>query len=135
MSKPILLVSAAVLLDAEGQVLIASRPPGKKLAGLWEFPGGKVEPGETPEQTVAREFFEELGLTLDQTQLRPLTFASHAYDEFHLMMPLFACSVWSGTPHPKEGQQLAFVKPSEFATYNFVPADIPLLPVIARLLG
>lgn len=133
--KPILLVSAAALLDEQGRVLIASRPPGKKLAGLWEFPGGKVEAGETPEQTVIREFFEELGVTLDANSLTPLTFASHNYPDFHLMMPLFACRTWTGTPEPKEGQTFAFVPPAEFSAYDFVPADIPLLPIIARLLG
>lgn len=134
-SKPILLVAAAALTNDAGEVLIATRPLGKKMAGQWEFPGGKVEPGEAPEETVIREYFEELGITLDRNSLMPLTFASHAYDEFHLMMPLFSCTRWQGTPHPKEGQNLAWVKPADFNAYDFVPADLPLLPVIAKLLA
>lgn len=134
-SKPVLLVAAAALINSTGEVLIATRPVGKKMAGLWEFPGGKVEPGEAPEETVIREFFEELGITLDRSSLTPLTFASHAYDEFHLMMPLFSCTHWQGTPQPKEGQSLAWAKPADFNAYNFVPADLPLLPVIAKLLA
>jgi len=122
-NRPLLLVAAAVLLDADGCVLLAERPSGKKMAGLWEFPGGKVGAGETPEAALVRELKEELGIETSIGCLWPLSFASHAYDDFHLLMPLYACRVWSGTPTSKEGQKLAWVKTKEISTYPLVPAD------------
>ena len=109
----VVLVAAVALIDADGRVLLAQRPEGKSLAGLWEFPGGKVEPGETPEAALIRELKEELGIDTWKSCLAPLTFASHSYDEFHLLMPLFACRRWDGTPHPHEGQGLAWVRPQD----------------------
>lgn len=126
----IVLVSAVALIDRDGRVLLAQRPEGKSLAGLWEFPGGKVEPGESPETALVRELHEELGIETWNSCLAPLTFASHAYDEFHLLMPLFACRKWDGTPHPKEGQNLAWAKVDELRNYPMPPADLPLLPIL-----
>lgn len=126
----LLLVAAVALIDADGRVLLAQRPQGKSLAGLWEFPGGKVDPGETPEAALIRELDEELGIETWNSCLAPLTFASHAYDDFHLLMPLFACRRWQGTPHPREGQQLAWVRPTEMGAYPMPPADLPLIPVL-----
>ena len=125
-----LLVSAVALIDAEGRVLLAQRPPGKSLAGLWEFPGGKVEPGETPELALIRELKEELGIDTWRSCLAPLTFASHSYDDFHLLMPLFACRRWEGIPVAQEGQTLAWVRPNRLRDYPMPPADLPLIPIL-----
>ena len=124
------LVSAVALIDIDGRVLLAQRPPGKSMAGLWEFPGGKVEPGETPEHALIRELEEELGINTWQSCLAPLTFASHSYVDFHLLMPLFACRKWEGTPHPKEGQSLKWVHARDLRNYPMPPADIPLIPIL-----
>lgn len=124
------LVSAVALIDRDGRVLLAQRPEGKSMAGLWEFPGGKVEPGETPEQALIRELHEELGIDTWQSCLAPLTFASHTYDDFHLLMPLFACRKWNGTPTANEGQALKWVRVPDMKTYPMPPADIPLIPVL-----
>ena len=126
----ILLVSAVALIDPEGRVLLAQRPPGKSLAGLWEFPGGKVDPGETPEAALIRELQEELGIDTWASCLAPLTFASHTYPDFHLLMPLFACRRWNGVPTPREGQTLAWVRPDRLKDYPMPPADIPLIPIL-----
>jgi 8-oxo-dGTP diphosphatase len=125
-----ILVSAVALIDADGRVLLAQRPEGKSLAGLWEFPGGKVEPGETPEAALIRELHEELGIDTWTSCLAPLTFASHSYPEFHLLMPLFACRKWQGIVHGREGQNLAWVKPSALRDYPMPPADLPLIPIL-----
>jgi 8-oxo-dGTP diphosphatase len=132
--KPILLVSACALVDADGRVLLSRRPEGKALAGLWEFPGGKVEPGETPEQTLIRELSEEIGVETQAACLAPLTFASHSYETFHLLMPLFVCRRFSGIPTPKEGQTLKWVRPSKMRDYPMPPADEPLIPFLIDLL-
>ena len=126
----LLLVAAAALIDTEGRVLLAQRPPGKSLAGLWEFPGGKVEEGESPEVALIRELREELGIDTWQSCLAPLTFASHAYENFHLLMPLFACRRWQGIPQPREGQVLAWVRPAAMRDYPMPPADLPLIPIL-----
>lgn len=126
----IVLVAAVALIDKDGRVLLAQRPEGKSLAGLWEFPGGKVEPGESPETALIRELHEELGIETWSSCLAPLTFASHAYDDFHLLMPLFACRRWQGIPHPREGQNLAWARAAELGNYPMPPADIPLIPVL-----
>ena len=126
----LLLVTAVALIDADGRVLLARRPEGKSLAGLWEFPGGKVDPGETPEAALIRELHEELGIDTWESCLAPLTFASHTYDDFHLLMPLFACRKWEGTPRPREGQTLKWVRPSEMRDYPMPPADLPLIPIL-----
>ena len=125
-----LLVSAVALIDADGRVLLAQRPEGKSFAGLWEFPGGKVEPGESPETALIRELTEELGIDTWVSCLAPLTFASHAYDSFHLLMPLFACRRWQGTPAPQEGQKLAWVRARDLKDYPMPPADLPLIPIL-----
>jgi 8-oxo-dGTP diphosphatase len=125
-----LLVSAVALIDADGRVLLAQRPEGKSLAGLWEFPGGKVEPGETPEACLIRELHEELGIDTWASCLAPLTFASHSYDSFHLLMPLFVCRRWDGIPQPREGQGLAWVEPGRLRDYPMPPADLPLIPIL-----
>jgi len=130
----LLLVSAVALVDADGRVLLARRPPGKPMAGLWEFPGGKVEPGETPEAALIRELQEELGIDTWASCLAPLTFASHAYDRFHLLMPLFVCRRWQGIVTPREGQTLAWVRPARLHDYPMPPADLPLIPVLRDLL-
>jgi 8-oxo-dGTP diphosphatase len=124
------LVSAVALIDPDGRVLLAQRPEGKSMAGLWEFPGGKVEPGETPEAALIRELHEELGIDTWESCLAPLTFASHSYTGFHLLMPLFACRKWQGTPHGKEGQSLKWVRPMALKDYPMPPADLPLIPIL-----
>ncbi len=130
----LILVSAVALIDRDGRVLLAQRPPGKSMAGLWEFPGGKVEPGETPEAALVRELHEELGIDTWTSCLAPLTFASHAYPDFHLLMPLFACRKWQGTVTPREGQTLAWVRPQALRDYPMPPADLPLIPVLREWL-
>jgi 8-oxo-dGTP diphosphatase len=131
----LLLVTAAALVDADHRVLIAQRPEGKTLAGLWEFPGGKLEPGERPETALIRELAEELGITVEETCLAPLTFASHAYPDFHLLMPLYICRRWQGFVEAREGQSLKWAKPSELRNYPMPPADAPLIPALIDLLG
>ncbi|MDN5786444.1 8-oxo-dGTP diphosphatase MutT [Pseudorhodobacter sp.] len=125
-----ILVSAAALIDPDGRVLLAQRPEGKSLAGLWEFPGGKVEPGETPEAALIRELHEELGIDTWASCLAPLTFASHSYPDFHLLMPLFACRKWQGIAVAQEGQTLAWVRPERLRDYPMPPADLPLIPIL-----
>jgi 8-oxo-dGTP diphosphatase len=129
-----LLVAACALIDVDGRVLIAQRPPGKAMAGLWEFPGGKVEPGERPEQTLIRELREELGIVVSESCLAPLTFASHCYPEFHLLMPLYVCRRWEGTVTAREHARLAWVKPNRLRDYPMPPADEPLISHLAALL-
>lgn len=129
----LLLVVAAALIDADGRVLIAQRPQGKQLAGLWEFPGGKVEPSERPEETLIRELKEELGITVKEACLAPLTFASHAYEEFHLLMPLYVCRRWEGTPQALEASALKWVRPNRLRDYPMPPADEPLIPHLTAL--
>lgn len=126
----IVLVSAVALLDKDNRVLLAQRPAGKSMAGLWEFPGGKIESNETPEQALIRELKEELGISTEESCLAPLTFASHAYEKFHLLMPLYVCRKWQGTPEPKENQVLKWVRASELRNYPMPPADIPLIPIL-----
>lgn len=133
-ARPILLVVACALVDADGRVLIAQRPEGKQLAGLWEFPGGKVEPGETPEETLIRELREELGIETQAACLAPLTFASHGYDGFHLLMPLYVCRKFTGIPQPLDAQALKWVKPIKLRDYPMPPADAPLIPFLIDLL-
>ncbi|WP_319825234.1 8-oxo-dGTP diphosphatase MutT [Thalassovita sp.] len=128
------LVSAVALVDVDGRVLLAQRPAGKSMAGLWEFPGGKVEPGETPEHALIRELEEELGINTWASCLAPLSFASHSYDDFHLLMPLFVCRKWEGIPTPKEGQKLKWIFSQELSKYPMPPADIPLIPILRDLL-
>jgi 8-oxo-dGTP diphosphatase len=130
----VLLVVAGALIDADGRVLLARRPPGKAMPGLWEFPGGKVAPDETPEAALVRELKEELGLDLAHACLAPLTFASHRYPDFHLLMPLFAARNWKGTPVPREGQELAWVRPLKMSDYPMPPADVPLVAMLRDLL-
>ena len=125
-----ILVSAVALIDQDGRILIAKRPNGKSMAGLWEFPGGKVELGETPEQALVRELSEELGIKTWNSCLAPLTFASHAYEDFHLLMPLFVCRKWEGIVIPKEEQELKWVYSSELKNYPMPPADKPLIPIL-----
>lgn len=124
------LVSAVALIDVDGRVLLTQRPKGKSMAGLWEFPGGKVEPGETPEAALIRELKEELDIDTWSSCLAPLTFASHNYDDFHLLMPLFACRKWQGLPRGMEDQALAWVRPQALRDYPMPPADIPLIPIL-----
>jgi len=126
MTQSVLFVSAVALIDAQGRVLLAQRPQGKHMAGLWEFPGGKVHDNETPEEALVREMKEELDLTVAVSDLAPLTFASHAYEAFHLFMPLYLCRAWQGEPRAMEGQNLAWVLPQDFDTYPMPPADGPL---------
>ena len=131
---PTVLVSAVALIDRDGRVLLAQRPAGKRMAGLWEFPGGKIETGETPEAALIRELDEELGIDTAESCLAPLTFASHSYDDFHLLMLVYVCRKWSGTPRPLEGGELAWVRASRLRDYDMPPADIPLIPVLQDLL-
>lgn len=126
----LVLVSAVALIDADGRVLLAQRPEGKSMAGLWEFPGGKVEKGESPEAALIRELKEELGIDTWSSCLAPLTFASHAYEDFHLLMPVFACRRWQGTPQAREGQTLKWVRAKDLSQYPMPPADIPLIPIL-----
>jgi 8-oxo-dGTP diphosphatase len=130
----IVLVAAAALVDRDDRVLLARRPEGKPMAGLWEFPGGKVGPGETPESALIRELAEELGVDTEESCLAPIAFASHAYEDFHLLMPLFVCRVWRGTPRPREGQALAWVRPDAMRDYPMPPADVPLVAQLRDLL-
>lgn len=130
----VLLVVAVALVDVDGRVLLAERPEGKQMAGLWEFPGGKVGPGERPETALIRELREELGIDTEESCLAPFTFASHGYEDFHLLMPLYVCRVWKGTPQPKEGQRLAWVAPNRMRDYPMPPADIPLIAMLRDLL-
>ncbi|MEQ9488771.1 MAG: (deoxy)nucleoside triphosphate pyrophosphohydrolase [Alphaproteobacteria bacterium] len=133
-SGRLVLVVAVALVDVDGRVLIAKRPEGKAMAGLWEFPGGKVQERETPEAALVRELQEELGIDTRQSCLAPIAFASHAYDDFHLLMPLFACRVWQGEPTAKEGQDLAWVRPARLRDYPMPPADEPLIALLRDLL-
>jgi len=135
MSKPILLVVAAALIDVDGRVLIAQRPEGRSMAGLWEFPGGKVGPGETPEAALVRELEEELSIDVCDTCLAPFTFASHAYESFHLLMPLYLCRNWEGQIRPREGQQVKWVRAARLQDFPMPPADLPLIPMLFDLLG
>ncbi|MBT9373150.1 8-oxo-dGTP diphosphatase MutT [Rhizobium sp. CSW-27] len=132
--RRIVLVAACALVDADGRILLAQRPEGKSLAGLWEFPGGKVEPGETPEETLVRELEEELGITTRVPCLAPLTFASHTYETFHLLMPLYVCRRYEGIPTGREGQALKWVRPANLRDYPMPPADEPLIPFLQDLL-
>ncbi len=130
----LLLVVAVALVDVDGRVLVSERPAGKQLAGLWEFPGGKVEAGERPEETLIRELAEELGIRVEEPCLAPLTFASHAYPDFHLLMPLYVCRRWTGTPRSMEGQALKWVRPKALRDLAMPPADAPLIPFLIDLL-
>src|SRR5438045_1991742 len=132
--KPVVLVAAAALIDVDGRVLLARRPEGKSMAGLWEFPGGKVDPGETPEAALIRELVEELGVDVAANCLAPFTFASHSYPDFHLLMPLYVCRKWSGIPVAREGQELAWVRPARLHDYPMPPADKPLVAMLRDLL-
>ena len=136
MAEPaeVVLVAAVALIDADGRVLLARRPKGKAMAGLWECPGGKVEAGETPEAALVRELDEELGIEVAPSCLAPFTFASHAYEDFHLLMPLFVCRVWEGPVRPREGQETAWVRPARLRDYPMPPADEPLVAMLQDLL-
>ena len=134
MPAEIVLVAACALVDADARVLIAQRPPDRSMAGLWEFPGGKVEAGERPEETLIRELEEELGIAVNEACLAPLTFASHSYPDFHLLMPLYVCRRWQGTPHGREGQALKWVRPIALRGYPMPPADLPLIAPLIELL-
>ena len=131
---PVVLVVAVALVDRDGRVLLARRPPDKPMAGLWEFPGGKMRDGESPEAALVRELAEELGLDTAESCLSPLTFASHRYEDFHILMPLYVCRVWKGTPRAREGQVLKWVSPARLRDYPMPPADAPLIPVLQDLL-
>ena len=134
MSIKVILVAACALIDPDGRVLLAQRPAGKPMAGLWEFPGGKVEPGERPETTLIRELKEELGIDVQEPCLAPLTFASHTYPDFHLLMPLYVCRRWEGTVTALEGQNLVWVRPQRLRDYEMPPADEPLVAHLMTLL-
>jgi 8-oxo-dGTP diphosphatase len=129
-SGKLVLVAACALIDEDSRVLLTRRPPGKPMAGLWEFPGGKVNPGETPEAALIRELREELGISVMNKCLAPLTFASHSYEDFHLIMPLYVCRRWDGDVEAMEGQELAWVRSSRLHSYEMPPADIPLIPIL-----
>ena len=131
----LVLVVAAALVDADNRLLLAQRPPGKTLAGLWEFPGGKIDEGERPETALIRELGEELGIKVKEACLAPLTFASHAYEDFHLLMPLYVCRRWEGFVQPREGQALKWVRARDLRAYPMPPADAPLIPPLQELLG
>jgi 8-oxo-dGTP diphosphatase len=131
----LVLVAACALIDADGRVLIAQRPQGKPMAGLWEFPGGKIEDGERPELCLIRELKEELGVSVSEACLAPLAFASHAYPDFHLLMPLYVCRRWQGFVQPLDGQTLKWVRPRDLRAYPMPPADPPLIPHLEELLG
>jgi len=133
-AKPVVLVAAVALIDVDGRVLLARRPEGKSMAGLWEFPGGKVQPGETPEAALVRELKEELGIDTAESCLAPFTFASHAYADFHLLMPLYLCRRWTGIPRPLEDQEVAWVRPPRLADYEMPPADKPLVAMLRDFL-
>jgi 8-oxo-dGTP diphosphatase len=133
-STKTVLVAACALIDADGRVLIAQRPEGKPMAGLWEFPGGKVEPGERPEESLIRELKEELGISVSEACLAPLTFASHTYPDFHLLMPLYVCRRWQGMITATEGQRLAWVRANRLRDYEMPPADVPLISHLMALL-
>jgi 8-oxo-dGTP diphosphatase len=133
-ARPIVLVAAVALVDPDGRVLLAQRPEGKHLAGLWEFPGGKVQPGETPETALIRELEEEIGIDVVASCLAPFTFASHSYPGFHLLMPLYVCRKWTGIATGREGQRLAWVRPARLGDYPMPPADKPLLAMLRDLL-
>jgi 8-oxo-dGTP diphosphatase len=133
-SVQVILVAACALVDADGRVLLAQRPAGRPMAGLWEFPGGKVETGERPEQSLIREMKEELGIVIREECLAPLTFASHTYPDFHLLMPLYVCRRWEGTVVAQEGQKLAWVGPNRLRDYEMPPADVPLIAHLTTLL-
>ncbi len=135
MSRPLLLVAAAALVDRDNRVLISRRLPGKHLAGLWEFPGGKVDAGELPEAALVRELKEELGIEVCETCIAPFTFASHSYESFHLLMPLYLCRNWDGDITPREGQEIKWVRASRLSQYPMTPADVPLIPMLRDLLG
>ena len=130
----LVLVVACALIDADRRILLAERPVGRTMAGLWEFPGGKIEAGERPEDTLIRELKEELGIAVEAACLAPLTFASHAYPDFHLLMPLYVCRRWHGTVAPQEGQRLAWVRPDRLRDYDMPPADLPLIAHLTALL-
>ncbi|WP_169565996.1 8-oxo-dGTP diphosphatase MutT [Sneathiella limimaris] len=133
-SLPTVLVVAVALVDDDNRIMIAQRPEGKSMAGLWEFPGGKVEAGETPEDALIRELKEELSIDVTAACLAPFTFASHTYEKFHLLMPLYVCRRWSGTPHPQEGQTLKWVRANQLKDFPMPPADIPLIAMLRDLL-
>ena len=132
--QPLILVVAAALVDPDGRVLIAQRPEGKTMAGLWEFPGGKIEPGERPEDCLIRELAEELGIAVKEACLAPFTFASHTYGEFHLLMPLYICRRWDGVPQPLHHATLKWVRPRDMGAYPMPAADLPLIPMLRDLL-
>jgi 8-oxo-dGTP diphosphatase len=132
--QPLVLVVAAALVDPDGRVLIAQRPEGKTMAGLWEFPGGKIEPGERPEECLIRELAEELGIAVKEACLAPFTFASHTYGGFHLLMPLYICRRWEGTPQPLHHATLKWVRPRDMGAYPMPAADLPLIPMLRDLL-
>jgi len=132
--RKVVLVVACAVVDPDMRILLAQRPEGKAMAGLWEFPGGKIEAGETPEDALIRELQEELGIETKTSCLAPLTFASHSYDDFHLLMPLYICRRWWGTPQPREGQTLKWVRPENLRDYPMPEADLPLIPALRELL-
>ena len=134
MAPALVLVAAVALVDVEGRVLLAQRPPGKDMAGLWEFPGGKVGAGETPDEALIGELKEELAIDVTQSCLAPLTFASHAYESFHLLMPLYVCRVWEGIPAPQEGQEITWAFPAEVKNYAMPDADKPLVALLRDFL-
>jgi 8-oxo-dGTP diphosphatase len=134
MALRLVLVVACALIDPDGRVLLAQRPPGKAMGGLWEFPGGKVDSGETPEDTLIRELHEELGIAVKEACLAPFAFASHPYPDFHLLMPLYVCRRWEGTPQALEHSALKWVRPRDMGQYSMPPADLPLIPMLRDLL-